>query len=169
MKNHTNMVTSIATSVVFLCKLQKFTPESNSLTSGCPAFSPCDPGSSHLLPSPSPLTELSHTIPFTVSGSRFRVSINSWRAQSQCHGSKLLPAALPQLVVREVQQAQLGAQMPQGPRGQRVDSVVRQVQIPQVEQAAEGALGDASDVVAFQVEGDSFRWDPLWDLPQPRI
>lgn len=30
-------------------------------------------------------------------------------------GAKLLPAGLPQLVVREVQQAQLGAQVPQGP------------------------------------------------------
>lgn len=83
--------------------------------------------------------------------------------------AKLLPARLPQLVVREVKQAHLGAQMPQGPRGERVDAVVGQVQIPQVDQVAEGTLWNVPDVVAFQVEGDRFRWDPLWDLPQPGV
>ena len=84
-------------------------------------------------------------------------------------GAELLPVGLSQQVVGEVQQAQLGAQVPQGPRGQRVDAVVGQVQVPQVDQVAEGPLRDVPDGVAFQVERDGFRWDPLWDLPQPGV
>lgn len=84
-------------------------------------------------------------------------------------GAKFLSVGLPQLVVREVQQAHLGAQMPQGPRGQRVNTVVGQVQVPQVDEVGESPFRDVPDVVAFQVEGDRFWWDPLWDLPQPSI
>lgn len=84
-------------------------------------------------------------------------------------GAELLAVGLPQQVVRKVQQAQLGPQVPQGPRSKRVDAVVRQVQVPQVDQVTKGALWEVSDVVVFQVEGDSLRRDTLGDLPQPRV
>lgn len=84
-------------------------------------------------------------------------------------GAELLPVGLPQLVVREVQQAQLGPQVPQGARGEGVDAVVRQVQLPEVDQVAESALGEAPDVVVLQVEGHGFRGDALGDLPEARV
>lgn len=84
-------------------------------------------------------------------------------------GAELFLAGLPQQVVREVQQAQLRAQMSQGARGQGVDAVVGQVQVPQVRQVAEGALGNVPNVVAFQVQGDRSGWDPLWNLPQAGV
>lgn len=59
--------------------------------------------------------------------------------------------------------------MLQGPRGKRVDAVVGQVKVPQADQVIEGTLWDVPYVIALQVEGDSFWWDPLWDLPQPGI
>lgn len=84
-------------------------------------------------------------------------------------GAKVLPAGLPQQIMRQVQQAQLGPQMSQGARGERVDAVVGQVEVPQVNQIAEGTLGNATDVIVLQVEVDRFWGDPLWDLPQPGV
>lgn len=82
-------------------------------------------------------------------------------------GTKVFPAGLPQQVVREVQQTQLGPQVSQGTRGQRVDAVVGQVEVPQVDQVRKGTLRNAPDVIVVQVEINRVRGYPLRDLSQP--